>query len=110
MSEIGRFIENFVQNRGFFIVSELGGHGIGHKPHEEPFIFNFYNEENKYKLSENEIIAIEPIISTKKIKEIKTDNEDGYTYYDPNRSLSCHFEHTFIVTNKKAVSLTGKPW
>ena len=110
VSEIGRFIENFVQNRGFFIVSELGGHGIGHKPHEEPFIFNFYNEENKYKLSENEIIAIEPIISTKKIKEIKTDNEDGYTYYDPNRSLSCHFEHTFIVTNKKAVSLTGKPW
>ena len=110
VSEIGRFIENFIQNRGFFIVSELGGHGIGHKLHEEPFIFNFYNEEDRYKLSENEIIAIEPVISTKKIKEIKTDNEDGYTYYDPNGSLSCLFEHTFIVTNNGAVSLTGKPW
>ena len=72
MSEIGRFIENFVQNKGFFIVPELGGHGIGYKPHEKPFIFNFYNVENQYKLSENEIIAIEPIISTKKIKEMKT--------------------------------------
>ena len=110
VNEIGKFIDNFVRNRGFFVVSELGGHGIGNVPHENPFIFNFYNKDNNYQLSENEIIAIEPIISTRDIEEIKVDEIDGFTYFDPSGSISCHFEHTFIVTKNGAVSITGESW
>ncbi len=110
VNEIGKFINNFVREKGFFVVSELGGHGIGRVPHENPFIFNFYNKDNNYQLSENEVIAIEPIIATRDIEEIKVDDGDGFTYFDPFGSISCHFEHTFIVTNDGAVSITGKSW
>ena len=96
VGDIGFAVESLVKKEGFSIVRELGGHGVGDKVHEDPFIPNFGIKGKGAVLTEGMVIAIEPIVNEGKagILELK----DGYTLKTKDGKRSAHFEHTLIVT------------
>lgn len=102
--DIGRAIQQIVEKNNFAIVKELGGHGVGRSVHEEPFIPNYDDDKYEQKLQPGMVIAIEPITSTGgwKIK----DGPDGHALVMKDGSLSAHFEHTIIITDKEPIIVT----
>lgn len=102
---IGAAIEDFIKKRGNFgIVRKLVGHGIGRKIHEEPKIPNFGFANTGYKLSEGEVIAIEPMLTLGSGEVVL--EEDNQTYKTIDGSAAAHFEKTLVVTEDGAEVLT----
>ncbi|MEN9604832.1 MAG: hypothetical protein RJB39_517 [Candidatus Parcubacteria bacterium] len=106
---VGHAIEAVVnrhakEGRRFSIPMELGGHGIGHSVHEDPFMPNFGKKGEGVIMREGMVVAIEPILTEKKphIKLLR----DGYTYVTADKGLSVHVEHTVVVTKDGAEILT----
>lgn len=102
---IGHVVEQTVKaNSKFSIPVELGGHGIGHSVHEDPFIPNFGKKGEGPILREGMVLAIEPILNQKgpNIKLLR----DGYTYVTTDGCLSVHVEHTVVVTKDGCDILT----
>lgn len=97
-------IQKYVESRGFSIVRDLAGHGIGKSLHEEPMIPNFGKPKTGLKLKEGMTIAVEPMINVGdyKVKVLA----DGWTIATTDGSLSAHFEHTVAVTNNGCEILT----
>lgn len=104
IADIGQAVQEFVEDNGFSIVKELGGHGIGTKLHEEPFIPNYPDGSFRTKLVAGMAIALEPIVSTGDWRI--NDGPDGFAYVMKDRSLSAHFEHTVVVTEKGPIVVT----
>ena len=101
INDIGCAIEKFVKSlkpSGFGIVEELGGHGVGKKVHEKPYIPNFCLGGESPKITEGMVLALEPMLN-EGTKEVVLDN-DGYTFKTADNKLSAHFEHTVLVTKK----------
>lgn len=98
LGDISAAIQNHIQANGFAVVRELGGHGIGRVLHEEPFIPNFGRAGKGQKLVSGMVLALEPITSMGSWR-IK-DSKDGFGYLTNDGSLSAHFEHTIVVTEK----------
>ena len=97
--EIGREIQNFCEAKGYGVVRDLSGHGVGYKIHEDPVIVNFYDAKApKVQLKEGMVICLEPMITAGSWK-VKVD-EDRWTVRTADRSLAAHFEHTIAVTAK----------
>lgn len=88
----------------FSIPFELGGHGIGHTVHENPFMPNFGQKGTGPILRAGMVLAIEPIL-TEKSSKIRL-AKDGYTYVTSDKGLSVHVEHTIVVTNDGCEILT----
>lgn len=106
-NDIGAVIEKYIESRGFGVVRELCGHGIGKDIHEEPHLPNYRDEEKKGtspELVEGMVICLEPMatIGDWYIKKAK----DGYGCQTSDNSLSAHFEHTIAVTKNGARMLT----
>ena len=110
IGDIGYIVSTLVREKGFYPIEEFGGHGVGRKQHEDPFIANIGNKGEGYILKEGEVIAIEPIISTKEITHICQNSSDGYTYYAEDGTRSAQFEHTILVGKEKSSSVTGGAW
>jgi methionyl aminopeptidase len=104
LGDIGYAIQSHAEHAGFSVARELGGHGIGHSLHEEPWVANFGKAKSGLKLAPGMVLAIEPIINmgTGKIG----DGDDGFTYETSDGSLSAHFEHTIAITEKGPEVLT----
>ena len=104
LGDIGAAIQKRVQADKFTVVRELGGHGIGHVLHDEPFVANIGKPGTGARLTAGMVLALEPITSTGgwKIK----DGADGHTYEMADGSLSAHFEHTVAITDKGPEVLT----
>lgn len=105
VSDIGAAVQKHVEKNGLAVVKELGGHGIGKKLHEEPFIPNFKDTDMDLVLRPGMVIAIEPIVSAGDWR-IK-DSSDGFGYLTRDGSFSAHFEHTLAITEKGPEVLTG---
>ncbi len=103
--DIGRAVEREVRRRGFSIIRELGGHGIGRTIHEPPSVPNYADFSAQHKLTEGLVITIEPIISAGS-GEVSLD-KDGWTYRTADRSLSAHYEHTVVITRGRPLLLTA---
>jgi methionyl aminopeptidase len=103
--DIGRAVEREVRRRGFHIIPELGGHGVGRTIHEEPSVPNFAALGARDMLTEGLVITIEPIIAagTSHI----THDADGWTVRTADRSLSAHYEHTVVITKHDPILLTA---
>lgn len=98
LNDIGRAIQHYAEARGFSVVRELVGHGIGKEIHEELKVPNYEVKDKDWEdviLKPGIVIAIEPMINAGgwKVK----DAADGFTIVTADRGLSAHFEHTVAV-------------
>lgn len=97
--DIGYIVEKTVrENKGgkYKIPTILGGHGIGHGIHEDPFVPNFGKRGEGVILKEGNVIAIEPILTQSSTSMNML--SDGYTFVTTDKGLSVHVEHTIVVT------------
>jgi methionyl aminopeptidase len=103
--EIGRAVEREVRRRGYHVIRELGGHGIGHTIHEEPSVPNYPDAFSRSQLTEGLVLTIEPIIAagTSRI----TLDADKWTVRTSDGSLAAHYEHTLVITRGEPIVLTS---
>jgi len=104
VGEIGFAIEEYVKSEGFIPAEDLGGHGVGVKVHEDPYVPNIGPKDRGPKLVPGTVIAIEPIIN-EGTKRIYLD-KDGYTFKTADGKKSAQFEHTVLITDDKPIILT----
>jgi methionyl aminopeptidase len=104
VGEIGFEIERYVKSEGFVPADDLGGHGVGAKVHEEPYVPNIGPRDRGPVLVLGQVIAIEPIINEGG-RRIYLD-DDGYTFKTADGMRSAQFEHTVMVTEDKPIILT----
>lgn len=105
INDIGRAIEGYAKAFGYGIVEDLGGHGVGHKVHEPPYIYNYAVKEKGEALREGMVLALEPMLNEGTEKVIL--DKDGYTYRTADGKRSAHFEHTILITKGKPEILTA---
>jgi methionyl aminopeptidase len=103
--EIGRAVEREVRRRGFSVVRELGGHGVGRTIHENPSVPNWSDPDARDILTEGLVITIEPIIAERSGKVWLDD--DGWTVRTRDGGLSAHYEHTVVITKGAPILLTA---
>jgi len=105
LSGIGRTVQNEAMKRGYNIIYDLTGHGIGHKLHESPkSVLNFHDPKDKRILNDGLVLAIEPFLTTG-IGRTFTE-QDGWTIRTMDRAIAAQFEHTIIVTKNEPIILT----
>lgn len=106
VGDIGHEIEKVAKREGFGLAEELGGHGIGRSPHEDPFIPNWSEKGKGEILKSGMVIAIEPMLTEGegKVRILS----DGYTFVTVDKGRSAHVEHTIVVTEKGSEILTQK--
>jgi methionyl aminopeptidase len=104
VSDIGHAVQRHVEERGFSVVREFVGHGVGAALHEEPQVPNYGPAGRGPRLSEGMTLAIEPMVAMGKaaVKVLG----DGWTAVTKDRSLAAHFEHTVAITAAGPVILT----
>lgn len=104
MGDLGFAIQNYVEERGYSVVRELVGHGVGRNLHEAPEVPNYGKRGKGVKLSEGMVLAIEPMINLGKKNIVQ--ESDGWTIRTADRKSSAHFEHTVMVRKGEAEILT----
>ncbi len=104
VGDIGAAIEAYARPLRYGIVEELGGHGVGHHVHEEPYIPNIGTKGKGPRLLPNMVIAIEPMLNEGS-RHIRL-SSDGYTWKTSDGKRSAHFEHTILITEGKPEILT----
>ena len=97
LGDIGFSIQSYVESKGFSVVRDFCGHGIGKKFHESPNILHYGEKGKGQKLKEGMIFTLEPMIN-EGIFETKT-LKDGWTAVTKDKLLSAQFEHTVGITN-----------
>ncbi len=108
ISDIGKAIEAYVAPKGYGIVRDLVGHGVGHAVHEDPPVPNYFDPALKqWTIESGVVIAIEPMITLGSHETVTAD--DGWAILSKDGSLSAHFEHTIVVTDKGPVVATRRP-
>ena len=95
VGDIGYAIQTYVQQRGYSVVRELVGHGIGRKLHEAPEVPNYGRRGHGVKLQENMTICIEPMVN-QGVKDVYLD-KNGWSVYTADLKKSAHFELTVCV-------------
>lgn len=104
IGDIGNNIQNYVEEKGYGVVRELVGHGLGKKIHEDPLIPNYGRKGLGEEIVEGMVLAIEPMITqgTHRVKFQK----DGWTVTTLDKQLSAHFEHNIALINERTVLLS----
>lgn len=105
VGDVSYAIQKEIEQAGFTVVKELGGHGVGELVHEEPFIPNFGRPKEGELLEEGMVLALEPIASAGKAAVVLS--PDGYTYRTKDGSRSSHFEHTILIEKGGARIITA---
>jgi len=96
LGDIGHEIQSFVEERGFSVVRDFCGHGIGTNFHQEPNILHYGSKDTGDELKPGMTFTIEPMINAGKY-HTKVLN-DGWTAVTKDKSLSAQFEHTIGIT------------
>lgn len=96
---VGKIIENYLKPFGFTPVHDLGGHGVGLKFHEDPFVYHFNTNNQNVVLKPGMIFTIEPMINASLNWHVTFDQDDGWTVCTQDGSLSAQFEHTVLITS-----------
>jgi methionyl aminopeptidase len=104
LSDISHAVQSYAESRGFSVVREFVGHGIGKNLHESPQIPNFGQPGRGVRLKAGMVFAIEPMINEKGAEVRVLD--DGWTAVTCDAGLSAHFEHTVALTEEGNEILT----
>jgi len=104
IGDLGHAVQSHVEARGFSVVRDFVGHGIGKKLHEPPQIPNFGQPGTGMKLRPGMVLAIEPMVNlgTHKVEVL----DDDWTAVTLDRKLSAHWEHTILITEDAPEVLT----
>lgn len=97
LSDISHAIETYTKRKGYSVVKDFVGHGIGRKLHEEPPIPNYGPPGRGPRLKVGMVLAIEPMVNIGG-SEVKVE-KDNWTVVTEDGSLSAHFEHTVAITS-----------
>lgn len=105
IADIGKLIETEAKRRGYTVIKNLTGHGVGRSLHEEPGeIANYYDRYNKSRFKKNTVVAIETFISSRSTIALTT--KDGWTLVGNKGGFVAQHEHTIVVTDGQPVILT----
>lgn len=104
IGDISQAVEAVTRENGFKVVRELAGHGVGYKPHEDPFVPNFGKAGTGAELLPGLVIAIEPM-ATSGSGQIKV-GKDGFTFLTKDGKLASHVEKTIVIIENGAEILT----
>ncbi len=108
VSDIVETIHRVAKKYGVYPLKNLGGHGIGRKVHEDPFIPNhpetLRREKKDYKLRQGMVVAIEPMLSLG-TEEISHDG-DRWTVITADKSPAAHYEYVVAITKQGPIVLT----
>ena len=104
IGDIGSAVQRYVEMRGYSVVRQFVGHGVGANLHEDPSVPNFGTPGRGQRLLPGMTLAIEPMINMggPEVRILK----DGWTTVTQDGKLSAHFEHTVAITQDGPVILT----
>jgi methionyl aminopeptidase len=106
IADIGLLIETEAKKRGYKVIKNLTGHGIGRSLHEEPSeIANFRDRFNFTRFKKNGVVAIETFIST--TSTYAETLRDGWTMVGNKGGFMAQHEHTIVVTDGQPIILTA---
>ncbi|MDE0559868.1 type I methionyl aminopeptidase [Algoriphagus sp. NF] len=105
IGDIGNAIQKFVEAKGYTVVRELVGHGLGKNLHEAPEVPNYGKKGSGPLLKDGMVIAIEPMVNlgTRNIVQ----ERDGWTIRTADRKPSAHYEHTVAIFEDRTEILTS---
>lgn len=107
LGDIGYAIQKYAEGKGYSIVREYCGHGIGAKFHEEPQVTHYGKPGTGVQLEEGMTFTIEPMVNAGK-RHVKHNKKDGWTVLTKDKSLSAQWEHTLLVTSNGVEVLTRR--
>lgn len=104
IGDISNAVQRYCEERGFSVVRDFVGHGIGTKLHEDPSVPNYGTPGRGVRLLPGMTLAIEPMINMGgyEVRQLS----DGWTIKTKDASLSAHFEHTVAITTDGPKILT----
>lgn len=105
IGDISNSIQQYAEKKGFYVVREFVGHGVGRKLHESPQIPNYGLSNTGAKIKKNMTFAIEPMLAIGG-NEIEI-LEDKWTVVTKNKMNCAHFEHTIVITEEGNEILTS---
>lgn len=100
MGDLGHAIQHHCEAKGYSVVREMIGHGVGRNLHEEPEVPNYGKRGNGIMLKAGMTIAIEPMINMGKRQLVF--EKDGWTTHTIDRMPSAHFEHSIVIRKGEA--------
>lgn len=105
LNGISRAVQTEARKRGYNVITDLTGHGIGRKLHEEPReILNYYDSKDRRILNAGLVLAIEPFLTTG-VGRV-TQERDGWSLRTTDKAIAAQFEHTIVVTKNEPIILT----
>ncbi|NOK20692.1 type I methionyl aminopeptidase [Corallococcus carmarthensis] len=106
IGDIGHAVQSHVEARGFSVVRDFVGHGIGRKLHEPPQVPNYGQAGAGMKLRPGMVLAVEPMVNqgTPDVEVL----EDEWTAVTVDGKLSAHFEHTILISERGPEVLTRR--
>ncbi|MCB2290348.1 methionyl aminopeptidase [Clostridium sp. CS001] len=97
LGDVGADIQEYAESKGYSVVRDFGGHGVGLDIHEEPFVYHFGRRGTDMILVPGMVFTIEPMINAGSY-EVFIDEDDGWTAITNDGSLSAQWEYTVLVT------------
>lgn len=107
LGDVGFAIERHAKTRGYSVVRDYCGHGIGREMHEAPQVLHFGRPGTGLRLREGMVFTIEPMLNEGR-RTVRTE-DDGWTVVTGDGKLSAQFEHTVAVTRDGVRVLTLRP-
>ncbi len=104
LGDVGYAIQHYVEQRGFSVVREFTGHGVGANLHEDPNVPNYGTQGRGVRIYPGMTLAIEPMVNAG-TNRVETLN-DGWTVVTADGALSAHYEHSVAITDNGIVLLT----
>jgi len=106
ISDVGHLMETEAKKRGYKVVKNLGGHGIGRSLHEQPEeLLNYRNRFDQRRFKKNSVVAIETFITTDSSYAVELN--DGWTMVGDKGGFMAQHEHTILITDGKPQILTA---
>jgi len=105
IGDVSHAVQQYCQQRGYSIVREMCGHGIGKRMHEDPEIPNYGNAHTGPLIKNGMVLCIEPMVNMGKRNIVIA--SDGWTCTTRDGQPSAHYEHTVAIINDHTVTLTS---
>lgn len=97
LGDMGQAVNDYVKSKGYSVVREVGGHGIGLEFHEDPWVSYISKKGTEMLMVPGMIFTIEPMVNAGK-PDICVDEDNGWTIYTEDNSMSAQWEIQVLVT------------